>query len=510
MTETQPTPYVLLPYQQKWVGDPSPVKVMEKSRRIGLTWAESADAAIYAAKESGDDVWYIGYNKDMAEEFITECGNWAKKFAYAASSFEEEIFIDEDEDGNTKSILTFRINFASGHKIVALSSRPSNLRGKQGRVIIDEAAFHNDLKALKKAAMALLMWGGEVRILSTHDGEANPFNELVQDILSGKEKYSLHRVTFDDAVEQGLFKRICLVNGKEWTQEIEEAWCKDIRDFYGDDAAEELDVIPSQGSGTFLTRVLVEGCMSDEIPVIRYEQTDAFKYLDEDIRHSEVEAWCEDNLLPLLEELDPKRRSYFGEDFARNGDLSVQTPLQEQQDGTFRAPFMLELHNIPFKQQEQILFYIVDRLPRFTHGSLDARGNGQYLAEVAAQRYGESRISEVMLSEKWYREAMPKYKAAFEDKTILLPKDADVIEDHRAFKMVKGVAKLPETTTKGQDKKQRHGDSGVAGALAWYSTYQEGEMEYDYQSVTRRESTEEDDYRPIKTTAGFGAIQGAW
>lgn len=28
---------VLLPYQKTWLGDKSPVKVVEKSRRIGLT-----------------------------------------------------------------------------------------------------------------------------------------------------------------------------------------------------------------------------------------------------------------------------------------------------------------------------------------------------------------------------------------------------------------------------------------------------------------------------------------
>lgn len=32
------TPMVLLGYQQRWCEDTSPVKVVEKSRRIGLTW----------------------------------------------------------------------------------------------------------------------------------------------------------------------------------------------------------------------------------------------------------------------------------------------------------------------------------------------------------------------------------------------------------------------------------------------------------------------------------------
>ena len=40
---------VLLPYQKKWLADKSPVKVIEKSRRIGLTWAQALDDVITAA-----------------------------------------------------------------------------------------------------------------------------------------------------------------------------------------------------------------------------------------------------------------------------------------------------------------------------------------------------------------------------------------------------------------------------------------------------------------------------
>ncbi len=490
MIAQENSPYVFLPYQQAWAKDDSPVKVIEKSRRIGLSWGEAGDDALYAASASGDDVWYIGYNKDMAEEFIDDCAFWAKEYNLVAGAVEEEVFKDEDKD-----ILTFKIKFASGNKIVALSSRPSNLRGKQGRVVIDEAAFHDDLKELLKAAMALLIWGGQVRIISTHNGEANVFNELIKDIRAERKPYSLHRVTFDDALKQGFYKRICLKLGRQWSAEAETQWRQETIDFYGEDADEELFCVPSQGSGTYLTRALVEACMSDKIPVIRYEQKTEFVHLSDEIRESEVEAWCEDTLLPLLEKLDPKRQSYMGEDFGRSGDLSVIIPLQEQQNATFIAPFILELRNIPFRQQEQILFYIIDRLPRFSHGALDARGNGQYLAEVAMQRYGANRISQVMLSESWYLENMPKYKAAFEDRSILLAKDADVIEDHRAFKVIKGIAKLPDKKTKSKDKKQRHGDSGIAGAMAWFATRQEGGGEIEFESTgVQRESSNLDGY----------------
>lgn len=476
---------VLLPYQLRWVADTARVKVIEKSRRVGISWAEAGDDTLYAASAAGDDVWYIGYNKDMALEYISDCGRWAVAYNEAASGMEETAIADEDKD-----ILAFRIKFASGHRITALSSRPTNLRGKQGRVVIDEAAFHDDLPGLIKAAMALLIWGGDVRIISTHFGEANEFNSLIQDIRAGRKDYSLHRVDFDDALADGLYRRICEVLGRDWTPEAEAAWRREVIDAYGDDADEELFCVPGQGSGVFLTRALIETCLSPDIPVIRWSQPASYVHESDLVRESATAAWCEDYLLAHLKALDPRRACYFGEDFGRSGDLTVIAPLQEQSDASFRAPFVLELHNIPFRQQEQTLFYIVDRLPRFAYGALDARGNGQYLAEVAMQRYGEGRIAQVMLSEAWYRDHMPRYKAAFEDRSILLPKDADLIEDHRAFKMTKGVAKLPDKRTRGEDKQQRHGDAGVAGALAWFATGEAEPFSVAYQRVERRRSWE--------------------
>ena len=457
---------ILLSYQKKWIEDVADVKVIEKSRRIGISWAEAADSALYAASESGDDVWYIGYNKDMALEFISDCANWARHYKIAASEMEEEVFVDADKD-----ILSFKIRFSSGHRITALSSRPTNLRGKHGRAILDEAAFHENLYGLMKAAMALLIWGGQVRIISTHDGDSNEFNSLVQDIRSKKKPYSLHKVDFNEALDAGLHRRICKVLGRKWSPGEQTKWRQSVIDYYGEDADEELFVIPSQGSGVYLTRALIETCLSSYIPVVRYEQSAVFAEVADRFRHAEVRDWCDETLKPLLLDLDPKRCHYFGEDFGRSGDLTVVIPLTERQDASFAAPFVLELRNIPFQQQEQILFYVCDRLPRFSGGALDARGNGQFLAERAMQRYGSRRIAQVMLTEKWYRENMPRYKSAFEDRSILLPRDVDIIEDHRAFKIVRGVARLPEAKTKSKDRKQRHGDSGIAGAMALFAAY---------------------------------------
>ncbi len=500
-------PFVLLPYQQAWVADPSAVKICEKSRRVGLSWAEASDDALTAAASrdaDGDDTWYIGYNQDMAKEFIRDVAFWAKHYQLAAGEMEEEVFKDEDKD-----ILTFVIKFASGFRVTALSSRPTNLRGKKGRVVIDEAAFHDDLQGLIKAAMALLMWGGKVRIISTHDGDSNPFNELILDCRAKKVPYSLHRIEFQDAVRQGLFKRICLSTGRDWSPELETAWAAEMYAFYGDHAAEELDVIPSSGSGAWLTRALIESVMRPEIPVLRLAKNAEFVHLPAHIREAEIRDWCDEVLAPLLTALDPNVDHFFGEDFARNGDLSCMWPLAQTQTLKLHTPFVVELRNIPFEQQRQIAFYIIDRLPRFRAGAFDARGNGQYLAEVAMQRYGATRIAQVMLSVEWYRANMPRLKAAFEDQSIDAPKDADILADLRLVRMEKGIAKVPDNVrTRGSDGKERHGDTAVALAMAAFAAWsmEGGLIEY----TAAPERANRWDASPEDHDTLAPAVDGAW
>ena len=458
---------VLLPYQQEWLADKSEVAVWEKSRRIGASWCDAADSALTAAlKDSagGMDCWYIGYNKDMAEEYIKDVAFWAMHFHSVALQIDEEVL--EDPKGD---ILIFRVTFASGNRVIALSSRPTNLRGKQGKVVIDEAAFHPDLEGLLKAALALLMWGGRVRVLSTHDGVNNPFNELIQDCLAGKKPYNLHRTTFDDAVAAGLYRRICERKKEAWTKEGQDKWVKAMRAFYGDDATEELDCIPKQSTGTWLTRMLIEANMDPGIPVIQWAPpADDFVDWPLDTAHREMRDWCQANLDPLLKKLPKDQWCYFGEDFGRSGDLTVIWPGVESSDLIVRTPFTLELRNAPFRTQEQILFYTVDRFPKLGGGALDARGNGQALAEYARQQYGPDLINEVMLSQGWYREHMPRLKASLEDRTFTLPKNEAVLEDFRGFKIQQGVAKPPEA--RGKDEAgQRHCDSGVAAALMHFA-----------------------------------------
>lgn len=506
------SPAVLLGYQQRWIEDTAQLKVAEKSRRIGLTWAEAADNALVAASAlnaGGMNVYYIGYNMDMAIEYIEACAMWARVFNQAASAVEhgEEVFKDGDDE---RPIKTYTIRFASGFRIVALSSRPANLRGKQGVVVIDEAAFHGQLDELLKAALALLIWGGRVRVISTHDGDMNPFAELVNEIRSGKRLGSVHRIDFQQAVAEGLYRRVCLRLRKIWDAVSETAWVKSVYAFYGEAATEELDVIPSQGTGAWLTSALIEARMYDA-PVLRFTAPRGFEQRADRDRWQAVQDWLETAVEPHVRGLDSQLDSVFGQDFGRSGDLTVMVPAQIRQNLTRRVPFTLELRNVPHRQQEQIANFVLDQLPRFRKAAVDARGNGHALAEFLAQKYGYERVELVMLSETWYREQMPPLKTAFEDGLIELPRDKDTLADLRAIKVVRGVARVPDSKSQGTDGGQRHGDAGIAIALMHYASRLEfGEIAFASTGLRSSMSMDGDLHAsgPDFRDTGFGTVAG--
>ena len=476
-------PPVLLPYQKAWIADASALKVAEKSRRIGLTWAEAADDVLIAAAAGGQNVYYIGYNQDMAIEFVEAAAMWARAFNQAASAIEEGLW---DEDKDERHIKMYVIRFpGSGKRIVALSSRPANLRGKQGVCVIDEAAFHDKLGELLKAALAFLIWGGKVRVISTHDGVNNPFNELITDIKARKRKGSVFKCTFGEAVSEGLYRRVCLRMGLKWDDAAESAWVKDVYDFYGEDAEEELDVVPRESAGAYLPGALVESRM-EETPIARLSRPDSFAELPEPARRAEIEDWCRDELLPHLETLEPGFNHCFGEDFARSGDLTVLAIGAVEQNLTRRTRLLVELRNIPFAQQRQIIWYILDRLPRF-HAAFDSRGNGQQVAEETADRYGRSRVELVMLSDRWYADEFPAFKRAFEDKTITIPRDSDVKDDLRAVQVIGGTPRIPKTTGQGRKGERRHGDAAVALLMMWYASSRD-RVEIDYTPAPEKAS----------------------
>ena len=132
------------------------------------------------------------------------------------------------------------------------------------------------------------------------------------------------------------------------------------------------------------------------------------------------------------------------------------------------------------------------------------------------QRYGSGRIAQVKMSLEWYRENSPPYRAAFEDGTIVLPRDTDVLADHRLLKSIDGIGQVPRAErTKGQDGAKRHGDAAIAGMLAYAATRMDVAL-YEYVSGAIAPGDGDDRIRQdggdreVRVTGDFRTNPGIW
>lgn len=461
------------------------ILAIPKGRRTGITFAFGFDGVLTAAARTaagGMNVFYIGDTKEKGLEFIGYCAKFSKIIAEqqadSVSDIEEFLFEDQDEHGNTRHITAYRIRYASGYQATALSSRPANIRGLQGLVIIDEAAFHQDVQGVLDAATALLIWGGRIVVISSHNGKNNPFNQFVNDIEKGLygDDAIVYKVTFDDAVANGLYERRCLMRGEAATIEGKKTWYTNIRNAYGPRKAamrEELDAIPRDGNGICIPDVWIENAMpaNSDRAVLRLTLDDDFALKSNKERKSFIKDWIKRYLDPILARLDKNLRYSVGQDFARHRDFSAILLMAILPNLYRDVPLIIEMHKVPTRQQEQILWHLFKGLQRYS-AAMDATGTGQTLAEYTADEFGHDRIAQVNLSRGWYGTWMPKVIQGFEDGILTLPADDNVKQDIHAIEDIDGipmVSPIREKDLKDQDL-LRHGDTAIALALAWYAS----------------------------------------
>lgn len=464
---------IFLPYQKEWLEDRSDLKIIEKNRRCGISWTDSADSVLDAAPANGwTNTYYMSFNKDNCRQYIEDAGEWAKKLGFAASEIiesEEPLLDDED-----KSITTYRITFASGAEIMGLPGVSRSLRSKQGNVVIDEAAFFDDLDSVLQAAKALVMWGGRIRVISTHNGDDNPFNILIKNIRSGKEKeWSLHRITFREAMAQGLYKRICLKQGRKWTPEADKKFMDKMYRIYGDNPDEELDVIPRASGDRYFGRGVLDHATADadSYDMRRLECSDSFLHKNESFKNREIEKFFNQEIRPVLGALEGQ--VFGGNDFGRSGDLTTYWFAEEVSKTQLAVRLIVEIKNAPFEQQQLFNDYVTDWLSerkKFGGLAIDSRGNGQQIGEHAMLRHPGASI-QVMETNAWYAKYGTDLHGLMESGDFTVPDDETIKADFALVVLKNGIPTIPAVRTSDRDSKgKRHGDGASAAMLcvcAW-------------------------------------------
>jgi phage FluMu gp28-like protein len=467
---------ILLSYQREWILDRSPVKVCEKSRRTGITWASALEAVLTASasvSDGGMDVYFMTMTEEDSKEFIRDCETWAR----VVGVLHGEVWIDDDGgeprtvNGEIVKVKILSLEFPSigggkSFRIHALAGRPRKFRGKQGLAIIDEAAHVDDLDGIRTACMAFLMWGGRVAFISTHCGEENAFNKIVSEARDDDEsKWGFHSIPLAEAIHQGLARRIAAVSGQEYSDEWGEQWESDVRKFYGQSGPEELDCIPSRQGAGYFDPNSVALCRTKGLTVLRWKKAREWGDMPPRQREKECEAWIERELIPVIKRLNPMRGSALGVDFARYIDGSVWVLAQMFGD-VRRCVLTVELFCIPLAQQQQILGAILRGAPRMAKAHFDETGSGFALCEWAKDHFGRM-VEGFNLGPRWHDENWPELHTAVTERRIDIPDDDDSAGDFKLVERIDGKPRVSKRRVKGKMGELRHGDFAVSCALMY-------------------------------------------
>lgn len=396
---------LLLGYQKRWVLDNSQLKLMEKSRQIGISWA-SAYSMVRRKSLAGVryDGWVSSRDEIQARLFLEDCKHFAQILHTAVSEFGVQIVEDEK---------TYVLGFASGVKINSMSSSPDAQAGKRGDRLLDEFALHKDPRKLYAIAYPGITWGGQLEMVSTHRGSHNFFNELVTEVREkgNPKNISLHRVTLEDALNDGFLYRLQeKLAPDDPRQAFDEAdyfnfvksGCADEESFL-----QEYCCVPADDASAFLTYDMIAAC--------EYERTPA--------------NWSDPS---DLSDLSDKSDLYLGGDVGRKKDLSCFW-LNELSGGRHLCRRLITLRNMKFSAQEEILYRLL-ALPGMRRCCIDATGLGMQLAERAQERFGKYYVEGIHFSGPVKEDLAYPVKAAFEDLNLRIPFDRNLQADLRAIK----------------------------------------------------------------------------
>ena len=419
-----------LKYQSRWINNNSQFGLCEKSRRIGITYAESYRVTRDLASNNvkNNKVWFSSADLSAAEEFIDYVGFWAK-YLNTAAKYVGEVVIDKDDD-----ITAHRVTFSNGAECNAISSNPTRFRSKGGDVILDEFAHHRDQEKMFTAAKPSMMWGNRVRIISTHNSDESFFNGLVKEIMKKDEgtmkSWSHFKTTIEDAIKDGLIDTIL---GHKATKEEAAKFLEDTFSGMTQEAIdEEFYCIPRSASNTHL---------------LNYELINAVERDD------------------ILDELLANITGdlYVGMDVGRKNNPSIIWILERLGELLYSRK-VIALKNIPYSQQREILYGVLSH-KNFRRACIDATGIGNQLAEEAQDQYGKLRVEPVMFTPRSKEDLASHTYVMVEGKKVLIPRDKIIREDLYSVKAV--------TTSAGnvryeadQTKEGGHADYFFALALA--------------------------------------------
>ncbi|HSX85405.1 MAG TPA: terminase family protein [Cellvibrio sp.] len=448
---------IYLPYQSKWIKDNSRLKLMEKSRQIGLSWSTAFACVERTSSQSArHDQWVSSRDELQAKLFIEDCKMWTGISSMAAKDL-GEVLIDQ-KNKITANVLEFN----SGKRIYSMSSNPDAQAGKRGGRVLDEFALHPDPRMLWSIAYPGITWGGGMEVISTHRGSHNFFNELIREVKEKKnpKKISLHRVTLQDALDQGfLFKLQQMLPADDERQAMDEATYFDfVKSGCADDESFQQEYMCNPAD--------------DDVAFLEYDLIASAEYQSQ-VNWQETEG----------------RRLFAGLDIGRKKDLTVLWVVELLGDVLYTR-HVERMAKMRKSEQEKIFNPWFERCERVC---IDYTGLGIGWGDDAVDKFGEDVIECVTFTPRVKEALAYPVKGMMEDRKLRIPYDPIIRADLRLVtKQTTAAGNIRFTAERTPDG---HADHFWALGLAVHAASQPGVV-IDYQSTNKqRASNDTEGYR---------------
>jgi phage FluMu gp28-like protein len=439
---------VLMPYQARYLTDTSPMILVEKSRRVGVTWSCALKSIVRRiSRDTRIDHVFSSKDEDTGKEWLGYCKFFAEQINFL---FGQDQFIP------TKQWTSERGIYPNGSRAIVISSSPKAFRSHGGDVTIDEFDFHENQRDIYTAAEPCLTWHPDayLEIVSSKSKiPGSQFKLFCREAKGANETgWSLHRVTLEDAVEQGLALKI---------------WKNRIPEFESPEQLNAAFLADKKRRAASLEDYLVEYMCEEPASsaLISEKDYDALVLKGPDGNPADVPDHMESGRAygPL----------YVGIDCGRVHDLTVVWVLEQGYHDkypqhlrdVFRPVCVKLLRNMPFPAQLEAIRPIVTH-PAICKGFIDMGSVGRALADGVADETG-SVIEPYAMTPIRMAQMAERLRAFVQQHRIAQHPDPFVRKDvlcvHR--NTVQNVHGSPRLVYEGSTEIS-HGDSFWAQALA--------------------------------------------
>jgi phage FluMu gp28-like protein len=384
------SPLYLYPYQVDWINDQSRLKIADKARRIGFSFA-AGFAGVLDCLESKRNFIVLSRGERQSKEFISESVAPHVRAAGAIADYFNEPF-----EGS--SIFKKEVRFGNGSRIIALPANPETARSYEGDILLDEFAFHLDARRIYEAIAPSIARGYKLSIISTPNGQQGTYYELSKeaglvDGNVGTKRWSPHKCDIFEAIKQGCSDRF----------------------------GNPLDAGTLRGDCLDEEMWLQEYCCAFLSIASQWIPPELFAAnLSADASLGDADG----------EPLPEYHGLYAGWDIARNKDLSVVWLMQPVGDVSWTRGVM-EMRNVPTPEQVRKVSALMPRIRRLC---IDKSGMGLSMFETLEEKYGSSRVEGIQFTLP-NKEALATHgKRRMEEFKVRIPESDMIRHSFRAVK----------------------------------------------------------------------------